>query len=502
MNTTSVDSTAIVNALSVDKVSRQDDSNQTFENFSNLIDRISTSSQNNISDTSGLKSSQNLVSKNIGSTTVNRKLVNDNSDKLNSSNVNKENNSNIIESNEVVDDNKSVEDVLDDASEKIKNILIENLNISEEDLESVMQMLGLNYLDCLDKNNLAQVLTQISGNSDISALITDESLYQQFNDSLEMIAGVTQDILSELGITEDNLMAVIEQQNTINENAELTTITENTNQTQQIAVDEDPKLIQTDYVKDSSTISDVKLNEDKKLNDNSVSDGEKVIPDEPESETVAANTQDSDEQQMDEKEGDTAKEINLFKNDDKTSNKYQDYTQVQGNRDNVLNNLEQTATINETSVDVESILRQIESQVKVSSTLDTSKMEFQLNPEHLGKLTIQVASKEGIITAQITAQNLAIKEVLESQIVQLKENMNNQGLKVDAVEVTVESHEFERNLEEGNSSMNQEQFEQQKKNTRRQFNYNDFDTLEDLSDEEALIAEMMIGNGNSVNYTA
>ncbi|OYO51512.1 hypothetical protein CG709_19295, partial [Lachnotalea glycerini] len=66
MNTTSVDSTAIVNALSVDKVSRQDDSNQTFENFSNLIDRISTSSQNNISDTSGLKSSQNLVSKNIG----------------------------------------------------------------------------------------------------------------------------------------------------------------------------------------------------------------------------------------------------------------------------------------------------------------------------------------------------------------------------------------------------------------------------------------------------
>jgi flagellar hook-length control protein FliK len=129
-------------------------------------------------------------------------------------------------------------------------------------------------------------------------------------------------------------------------------------------------------------------------------------------------------------------------------------------------------------------------------------MEFQLNPEHLGKLTIQIASKDGIVSAQITAQNLAVKEVIESQIVQLRDNMNNQGLKVDAVEVTVESHEFERNLDERNSNANQEQFEQQEKNSRRQFNYYDSDTLEDMSAEEALIAEMMIGNGNSINYTA
>ena len=41
-----------------------------------------------------------------------------------------------------------------------------------------------------------------------------------------------------------------------------------------------------------------------------------------------------------------------------------------------------------------------------------------------------------------------VKEALESQLVLFKQNMNQAGVKVDAVEVTVGSHELERNLEQ------------------------------------------------------
>ena len=46
-------------------------------------------------------------------------------------------------------------------------------------------------------------------------------------------------------------------------------------------------------------------------------------------------------------------------------------------------------------------------------------MEMQLNPEHLGKIYLNISEREGVIRAQITAQNEAVKEALETQLVEL-----------------------------------------------------------------------------------
>ena len=131
-------------------------------------------------------------------------------------------------------------------------------------------------------------------------------------------------------------------------------------------------------------------------------------------------------------------------------------------------------------------------------------MEMQLNPENLGKIYVQVTAKEGVATAHLAVQNEIVKEALENQTIQLRENMNQQGIKVEAVEVTIASHEFERNLEQNQQgSAQDEQREQASKSPRRNISMNQLDELSGLmSEEEMLVAKIMRDNGNSVDFTA
>ena len=131
-------------------------------------------------------------------------------------------------------------------------------------------------------------------------------------------------------------------------------------------------------------------------------------------------------------------------------------------------------------------------------------MQMQLNPENLGKIYLNISSKEGSVNAQMMVTNEAVKEALEAQIVMLKENLNQVGVKVDAVEVTIASHEFERNLEQDHSREEQEGNRQEESaNRRRNINLSSLDEISGvMSEEETLVAQMMKDNGNSVDLTA
>ena len=133
-------------------------------------------------------------------------------------------------------------------------------------------------------------------------------------------------------------------------------------------------------------------------------------------------------------------------------------------------------------------------------------MELQLNPASLGSLKVQIASKAGVLTATFITQNEAVKAALEGQMVQLKENFEQQGLKVEAVEVNVEARGFERSLDQ--QDREQSSFQEQTKKNGRRINLlgsegSEEDLLsEDLSEEDRIVADMMLRNGNTVDYTA
>ena len=150
----------------------------------------------------------------------------------------------------------------------------------------------------------------------------------------------------------------------------------------------------------------------------------------------------------------------------------------------------------------ESVMNQIQDAIRVIQTQDMTEMELQLHPASLGNLRIQIASKEGVVTAVFTTENETVRAALESQLVTLKENFAQQGVKVEAVEVTVASHAFEQNLN-GDESNAGEQMPEKKRGSRR-ITLSDLtvDNLEEeLSDEDRIVAEMMRENGNTVDYT-
>jgi flagellar hook-length control protein FliK len=68
-----------------------------------------------------------------------------------------------------------------------------------------------------------------------------------------------------------------------------------------------------------------------------------------------------------------------------------------------------------------------------------SEAKISLAPEHLGHVDVKITVHNGQVVAQFMADSAAGKEMLESQIVQLRANLQNQGVQVERIEVTQSS---------------------------------------------------------------
>jgi len=153
------------------------------------------------------------------------------------------------------------------------------------------------------------------------------------------------------------------------------------------------------------------------------------------------------------------------------------------------------------------MITQISEQARINISREVTSIEMILNPESLGKIYLNVSQEKGAMKAHLVAQNEVVKEALEQQMIALKDSLNKAGVKVEAVEVSVGTHEFERNLEEGmhqQEEQSRQQEEQASQMTRRtSIDLNNLDELQGLmSEEDKLVAQMMKDHGNSVNYMA
>ena len=107
--------------------------------------------------------------------------------------------------------------------------------------------------------------------------------------------------------------------------------------------------------------------------------------------------------------------------------------------DNIAANvekLEETNSLPEGTT-ARDILNQVTSQIKNLHAPDRTSLEFLLTPAMLGKVAVNVSSKNGILQAEFRVENAQAKAALESQIADLKLNFENQGLKVSEVSVMI-----------------------------------------------------------------
>ena len=84
----------------------------------------------------------------------------------------------------------------------------------------------------------------------------------------------------------------------------------------------------------------------------------------------------------------------------------------------------------------ENIPAQIVEQARLIRSAENTEMVINLKPEHLGQLTLRVSvSQNGAVNASFYSDNAQVRAAIENSLVQLRQELNDQGLKVDNVQV-------------------------------------------------------------------
>ncbi|MBQ3451243.1 MAG: flagellar hook-length control protein FliK, partial [Selenomonadaceae bacterium] len=116
---------------------------------------------------------------------------------------------------------------------------------------------------------------------------------------------------------------------------------------------------------------------------------------------------------------------------------------------------------------------QIVRQARLIRTAENTQMVIKLNPEHLGELTLRISvSQNGAVNASFHSDNAQVRTIIENSLVQLRQELNNAGLKVDNVEVSANLNDG--GLMNGQGGQAWQQNRQQRQGNRRI----NFDALE------------------------
>ena len=173
----------------------------------------------------------------------------------------------------------------------------------------------------------------------------------------------------------------------------------------------------------------------------------------------------------------------------------------------ISDNVKNLDSLKETPIsylsDPEQIAEQVIEHIKSNVREDFSSLEMTLNPASLGHVAINLVNNAGNVTAQFITENDAARSAIEGQVAILRQNLEQQGVKIDAVEVTVSSHAFEQNLEQGNDGQSEaENMEQEKlRRQTRKIDLGEYaDIPEDLSEEDRVTADMMQADGGRMDY--
>ncbi len=95
------------------------------------------------------------------------------------------------------------------------------------------------------------------------------------------------------------------------------------------------------------------------------------------------------------------------------------------------------------------VLKQITEKVEVNILEDKSEMLIKLKPDNLGKVTMQISVENGNISAKFLAESQKVKEILESNMQELKDQLAKQGMALQEMSVSVGNDNRERQMFEG-----------------------------------------------------
>lgn len=362
---------------------------------------------------------------------------------------------------------------VDEAADKMLSDTAEELSVTEEELLSVLQSLSLTPADLLTKEGLQQVVLAVSGETDFANFLTDETMFTTLQNLNGELQTTLSDLADELGISQDEVQNFLTA--LADKAGDASALQAEVLSAEEFSAEE----FSTEETEDA--VTDVEKG----------SDTESITGDKTASEV---NVPGKETGKQTEKE--TSGEEKSFTGDKAFDNFTQSFKT--GQTQNTQAAAEVTPHFD---VETENIIRQITDYMRGNVTDGVSEMDMQLHPANLGSVHIHLEAKEGVLTAQFTAQNESVKAALESQMIQLKDSFEEQGLTVESIEVMVSSQKFDQSYEEAESHANDTGSRSGRQRTRRAGLHVSMED-EELSDEEILAKEVLKGQGSTVEFTA
>lgn len=330
---------------------------------------------------------------------------------------------------------------MDEAVIQIFQMITETFPVDADELQHMMDELGLDMRDLLDTEKLGTLLLQAAGESNSFALVTNEELYTAFRQVMDF-----RNCLEEKLPTEE-----------VNPEEPETALTKETGKD---GISPTPI---TDTVQKSDPAKYV--SQGKEETGNQERHSEKSDP-------------------VSTKQGDNPIPVYVEENG---TTRLQAY----------LASASETGDVFEP--DTQNIMRQILDYMRVSLKPEENQLVMQLHPASLGSLQVQLASKGGMVTAQFIAENELVKVAIESQMTALKEQFEQQGVRVEAIEVSVQTHMFERNMGQDREQAGQSQG---RRDRTRRIRTGAGLSVEEGPDEEGQTPELPGNNGSRVDYMA
>lgn len=360
-------------------------------------------------------------------------------------------------------------DAVKEAAAQLLFQMADAFGVSAEDLRGMMQEMGISEEELLLPQQLGSLILEAGGAEGSFELVTDGELYEKFQGLMEMRRQLAGEISSEAGMKPEELLQRLSAEP---ENLPVESVREEdfrgSGETQRPLLESvaEPE----EELQIPGTMQDA-------------------------SRTEEENGESAGNRSRQESSGEGAKEFSgnfesspLMRQTDPETAVYE--TQAESPSQTM-------------DADTQNIMRQILDYMKVQIRPETTSLEMQLHPASLGTLQIQLASKGGAVTAQFIAENEAVKAALENQMIQLRENFEEQGIRVEAIEVSVQTGRFEQSYEEQERSGEERQTSRARTGRRLRL---DAQTAlgqpESLTDDERLAADMMAVNGGTVDYMA
>ena len=402
--------------------------------------------------------------------------------------------------------NKQEEEDIVNALELILQQIRQVLGVEDVQIQESMQNLEMTSIDLINPEKIAQLVADLSGEESTIGFIADENMYNSLQELTASVETILDELVSKTGLEKESIL----------EGLDVPIELFDKDITQDLQIDQVVETEDTDIIdmavenkveNDFEVVSEVKAFETKESEDiNSKS----LNIEKNSTEGITQNDTTVEISKTDDSEADSDKSTESG-NDNLSGN-----GQAQGfNSD--LENIEALTTDNDAVLDekagTEAIIRQLADFVKIHSGKEITEMELQLHPASLGTVNVQLATKGGNITAQFTTENETVRAAIEAQATQLQLDLEEQGIKIDAIEVTVASHQMEKNLEEGNKDNNQDRQDDRNNKVngirRKSINLRAFETdseiaeeMQNVDDATRVAMEMMRMHGNSISLLA